>query len=887
MKKTQEQLRLDQTLEDLIPDWKKWGPYVSERSWGTVREDYSSSGDAWNYLTHDMARSKAYRWGEDGIAGICDYYQTMVFAFAFWNGKDPILKERLFGLTPFEGNHGEDVKECYYYLDATPTNSYLKYLYKYPHESFPYESLVENNKKRSTLDREFEITDTGVFDHGNYFDIFIEYAKVDTQDICVKVEICNRGENEATIHLLPHLWYRNQWSWKEVRGVVPEISVESSREGISVIFANSAKLPKPAKVISNYLVPSMYLYGKTPDEILFTDNETHNEKLYGSSSRSLSPFVKDAFHRYVIHKEAATNPEKKGTKASFHYGPISIPGKSSKVFYFRLSDSPIQSDPLLEAAQIIARRKQEADEFYDQIQGHITSAEDKKIQRLAWSGMIWTKQFYYYNVQKWLQGDNPHCPPPAGRGEIRNGRWSHIYAIDVFSMPDKWEYPWFAAWDLAFHAMTFALVDSFFAKNQMRILLTHMYQHSNGQIPAYEWGFSDLNPPVQAWALFRIFDKERSMGKKPDKYFLQWGFLKLMHNYDWWLNRVDRSGNNLFEGGFLGLDNISIIDRSNPLSHGEVMQQSDATGWMGFYSLVLMRICLELAKEQPVYEGMATVFFEQFVYISNTMHDERQMWDEQDGFFYDLIVYPDGRREKLKIRSFVGIIPIYSLFALDEEDILKFEKFFSRMKDFSNHNKELVERCLTKVCYMETPKFLFTMMSLDQMKRVLMRVFDPEEFLSEYGIRSISKYHQDHPLEFQGMKVTYEPGESLERIKGGNSNWRGPIWFPTNFLLIDALEKLSKCVGNAYTIPMSDGSFQTLGDLKTILKTRLIRIFRSLQDGTHPVHGDNSIYKKDPFFKDLILFYEHYHGDTGRGLGASHQTGWSGLVANVIDLLYS
>ncbi|MBM3207935.1 MAG: glucosidase [Chlamydiae bacterium] len=884
-KKSQEHLRLNALKEDDISTWRKWGPYVSERSWGTVREDYSADGDAWNFLSHDMARSKAYRWGEDGLAGICDYYQTMVFSLALWNGKDPILKERLFGLTPYEGNHGEDVKECYYYLDATPTHSYLKYLYKYPQDPYPYDTLVEKNKQRGTHDREFEIYDTSLFEAGRYFDVYVEYAKADIQDICIKIEVVNRSHLPASISLIPQIWYRNQWSWKEHLGVVPEISLESDRNGITCLYADSNQLPQPAKIVSGYPVPSMYLHGSKPNEILFTDNETNNEKLYGQNVKNRTGYTKDAFHRYIINNENATNPEKKGTKACFYYKNVEIQGGSSKVFYFRLTDKKVK-DPLDDIEKIIDKRKNEADEFYDSIQSKNIPIEDRKIQRAALSGMIWSKQFYYYNISKWLSGDNPNFPPPPGRGDIRNGRWKHIYALDVFSMPDKWEYPWFAAWDLAFHSLTFSLVDMAFAKNQIRILLTHMYQRSNGQIPAYEWGFSDLNPPVQALALYRIYLHEINETGKGDTYFLHWGFLKIIRNFDWWLNRVDKMGNNLFEGGFLGLDNISIIDRSEKLGDGGVIQQSDATGWMGLYAIVLMRISLELAKEMPVYEGLATVFFEQFVYIASTMHDKNKMWDHEDGFFYDIVLYPDGRIERLKIRSFVGIIPFYSLFSMEEQELSRFEKFYERIKDFENHNKEIVSRCLTRVDLHGKTNFLFTMMNIEQIKRVLSKAFDPEEFLSDYGLRSVSKYHQKHPLYFQGRSVTYEPGESLEKIKGGNSNWRGPIWLPTNFLFVDSLVKLSKCMGEDYPIPMVDGSSKTLAELKHMLRERLVSIFRKNSHGQRPVHGDVSIYSQNKEWEELLLFYEHYHGDTGRGLGASHQTGWSGLVANMIYLLY-
>ena len=885
-KKTQEHIRLEGASLEEIPLWKKWGPYVSDRAWGTVREDYSADGDAWNFLTHDMARSKTYRWGEDGIAGFCDYYQTMVFSFAFWNGKDPILKERFFGLTPNEANHGEDVKELYYYLDATPTHSYLKFLYKYPQMEFPYSELIDKNKARCEKDREFELYDTKAFENNRYFDVFVEYAKNSETDICVKLVVHNRGPESAHIHILPHLWYRNGWSWKDHTGVIPEINIEYQKGGVACLYADSTKLPPPANIALDYKSPSLYLYGSSPDEILFTDNETHNEKLYGENVKSRSPFVKDAFHRYIIHGENITNPEKKGTKACFHYGPLEVRAGSSRTLLFRLSETPLEN-PLIDVEKIIASRLKEADDFYDAVQEKQMPDEDKKIQRQAFAGMIWSKQFYMYNVRKWLTGDNPHYPPPPNRGSIRNGRWGHIYALDIFSMPDKWEYPWFAAWDLAFHAITFSLVDMHFAKSQLRILLTHMYQNSNGQIPAYEWGFSDLNPPVQAWALWKLYEEEKHQTGSGDRYFLHWGFLKLMHNYDWWVNRVDKLGNNFFEGGFLGLDNISVIDRSVPLQGDGMIEQCDGTGWMGFYSLVLMRICLELAKEDLVYEGMATTFFEQFVHIANTVHEKNKMWDELDGFFYDIILHPNGDVQRLKIRSFVGIIPFYSLFAVEEKELEKFQKFYHRLKLFSGHNPDLIDRCLTRVQNGDKKEVLFTMMDLSQIKKVLKKAFDPEEFFSEHGLRSLSKYHEKYPMEFWGRKVCYEPAESLEKIKGGNSNWRGPIWLPTNYLFLNSLDKLCNCLGPDYEISMEDGSTKKLGDLKHELKERLASLFRQGSDGARPIHGELTLYRDDPHFKELILFYEHYHGDSGRGLGASHQTGWSGLIANIIHLLYA
>ena len=873
-RKTEEQKRLALQGDAPIPPWKKWGAYLSERSWGTVREDYSADGDAWKYVTHEMSRSKAYRWGEDGLAGISDHFQNMAFAFAFWNGKDPILKERLFGLNPYEGNHGEDVKECYYYLDATPTQSYLKYLYKYPQEEFPYEQLLEENKKRSALDREFELCDTGIFDQGKYFDVFIEYAKADVEDICIKVEVFNRSEKPASLHILPHLWFRNRWSWGDERLENPVLSLQEQRGGVSAVFADTTNCLQPMRTSFPYETSSMYLYGKTPEEVLFTHNETHNEKVWGVNVKSHCPYVKDAFHRYIIHGEECVL-RNEGSKCCFHYGPIEIKPDKPYTLLLRLSSKQL-NNPLEEVESFIALRKKEADVFYEAIQRPSLSLDDKKIQREALSGMIWSQQLYIYDVKQWLKGDNHKLPPPKNRGEIRNGKWSQLYACDVLSMPDKWEYPWFASWDLAFQAVAISLVDLTSAKNQMTLLLEHWFQHVNGQIPAYEWNFSDLNPPVQAWGFWRIYEQEKRARGKGDRNFLLFGFLKLVENFSWWVNKVDRFGNNFFEGGFLGLDNISVLDRSVPLPGGGVIEQSDATGWMGFYSLLMIKIALELAIEEPLYETLATNFFEHFIYISRTIHETHDMWDEEDGFFYDVILKPDGTREKLKIRSFVGVIPFYSLTFFEEADLKSHTFFYERFLKFREYNQVDVDRCVVKT----GSKMMFSLMDVEQIQKVLTKVFDPEEFFSEHGLRSVSKFHEKHPLYFGDSFVGYEPGESIERIKGGNSNWRGPIWFPTNYLVLESLTRLMECLGNDFRV-----GDQSLEECLKKLKVALVTPFRKNAEGFRPIHGDCKLYREDPFWKDLLLFYEHYHGDTGRGLGASHQTGWSGLVANIIQHL--
>jgi hypothetical protein len=871
MKKTKEQIRAGAYSDAAFSPWRKWGAYLSERSWGTVREDYSENGDAWNYFTHDMARSKAYRWGEDGIAGFSDYFQTMAFALAFWNGKDPILKERIFGLTPSEGNHGEDVKDFYYYVDATPTQSYMKYQYKYPQGEFPYQRLIEENQKRTEKDREFELQDTGIFTDGRYFDIIIEYAKNEEEDICIKIEAFNRGPDKAPLHILPHLWFRNRWSWKDEEGNIPSIFIEEEKDYVCLL-ADPCDFPQPATANFHYECPMMYLYGKTPKETLFTHNETAGEN-------SRTKYVKDAFHRYIVNKEPCISPDKNGTKACFHYEMEVEPGSSS-ILLLRFS-SKKQENPLEDVEDVIHIRQAEADAFYEAIQNSELTAEDKQIQREALAGMIWSQQLYIYDVKQWLSGDSDKNPAPEGRGDIRNGKWSHLYACDVLSMPDKWEYPWFAAWDLSFHTVALALVDLKLAKDQLILLLRHWFQHVNGQIPAYEWNFSDLNPPVQAWALWKLYLQGEREDGEGDREFLLFGFLKLVENFSWWVNKVDQLGNNVFEGGFLGLDNISLFDRSTPLSNGRIIEQSDATGWMGLYSLIMMKIALVLAKKDPVYQNLATTFFENFIYISSSIHDTKGMWDEEDEFFYDVVIEKGKKPESLKVKSFVGIIPFYSLTCIEEDELKSHKNFYENLLLFQKHNKEKVDRCLFK----SGNKMVFSLMSMDQMEKVLMKAFDPDEFLSEYGIRSVSKYHEKHPLVYGDGCVGYEPGESLEKIKGGNSNWRGPIWIPTNFLFLDAIRKLIECVGPEHCIQCSDGSSKTLEELHKMLRERLTEIFRKNEKGDRPVHGDCKEYQEDPYFKDLLLFYEHYHGDTGRGLGASHQTGWSGLIANIISQL--
>jgi hypothetical protein len=886
VEKGEETGRIYDSLDKQIPPWRKWGAYLSERQWGTVREDYSPDGNAWTYLSHDLARSKTYRWGEDGLAGWCDQHQTLLFSLALWNGKDPILKERLFGLTPLEGNHGEDVKEYYYYLDATPTHSYMKYMYRYPQNAFPYDQLVRENQKRTATDREFELVDTGVFEGNRYFDVVVEYAKALPEDTCIRIEVFNRGPEAASIHLLPHLWFRNRWSWSDNQTVLPLIQEGKGEEGAMCLHADPRGMPQPDWIAFEYPFSPMNLYADGGAEALFTNNETHFERWGKSPPPHASAYVKDAFHRHIIQKEACVNPQKEGTKACLHYKAVEIPPQSSHVFRFRLTPSQ-QKNPLNDVDGVVAQRRGEADAFYQAIQGSALSEEDRKIQRCAIAGMLWGTQYYFYDVKRWLDGDRNLPPPPSSRYGIRNSHWRHLHSNQIISMPDKWEYPWFASWDSAFHSVVISLTDIPFAKKQLKVFLLHPFQHPNGQIPAYEWGFSDTNPPVQAWALWNIYQREKKSQGKGDHDYLEFCFLKLMQNFSWWVNKVDRLGNNVFEGGFLGLDNISIMDRSKPLPGGGFFEQSDGTGWMGFYALFMMRIALELAKSKPLFEQLAFVFFEHFANIASAMQYTKarpiDLWDEEEGFFHDVLLHADGTHQRLKLRSFVGLIPFYALDFFEEEELKTYTKFYRHFQLYLSHRSQIVGRNVVELDIKGKKRFLFSLMSLEQMKKVLGYAWDPDEFLSPYGLRSLSKFHEKNPVRWMQNTVSYEPGESLERMKGGNSNWRGPIWFPTNYLFLCSLIRLQEAVGS-FEIQVK-GKRVDLHEMVTGLRNRLIDLFRKDGKGLRPIHGDQRLFQEDPLWKDLILYYEHYHGDTGRGLGASHQTGWSGLVANLIDQL--
>ncbi|HJT18641.1 MAG TPA: glucosidase [Thermoanaerobaculia bacterium] len=859
--------------------WAKWGPYLADRAWGTVREDYSANGDAWSYLPHDLARSKAYRWGEDGIGGFCDRYQILCFSMAFWNERDPILKERFFGVVPGEGNHGEDVKECYFYLDALPSHAYQRMLYKYPQRAYPYQQLIDENRRRSARDPEFELIDTGIFDDNRYFDIFIEAAKEDENALVFRITAHNRGPDRAPLHLIPQLWFRNTWAWTGGDCVTPLIRATDG----GLIADDSHAPPLPGLLADTRLGP--YRLELPHDaELLFTDNETNGPRVYGPWAMSRSRFTKDAFHRHIVDGEReAVSPLQTGTKAC---GWIRVEIESGQSHELHMRLAPAKGQQTTDNRQLFLERRKEADEFYRAIHPQKASAEERKVQRQAFAGLLWSKQSYLYDVDVWLDGDDSRYPPPAARHLGRNRRWRHLNSMRILSMPDKWEYPWFAAWDLAFQSVVLALIDAHFAKEQLWLMLFEQFQHPNGQIPAYEWEFSDLNPPVHAWAVWRVYNMDRIRSGAADRDFLEKCFHKLMLNFTWWVNKVDREGNNVFEGGFLGLDNIAVFDRSDALPGGARLEQSDATGWMGMFCLVMMRIALELAKQDDVYEGLATKFFEHYVYIGaamKMMRGDRTLWDEQDGFFYDLLRFPDGRAIPFRVRSLVGLIPLYAIERLEEKWIEPFDIFRENLRWFLKHRRDIVDRCVTTVMYDNDATHVLAVVDQNQLKALLARVVDPDEFLSPYGVRSLSKAHQEHPFTFGDATVRYEPAEAIEKLKGGNSNWRGPVWFPTSFLIIETLRKLEKAFGSGVRVDM-----QTLSGVASQIANRMISLFLPDRDGYRPINGPRGarkaeLFANDPHWKDLILFYEYFNGDTGEGLGAAHQTGWTALVASLID----
>jgi hypothetical protein len=856
------------------PSWRMWGPYLSERQWGTVREDYSDSGDAWNHFPHDHARSRAYRWGEDGLAGISDDKQLLCFAVALWNGNDPILKERLFGLTNGEGNHGEDVKEYYFYLDSTPTHSYMKYLYKYPQAAYPYDTIVRTNQRRSRKDFEYELIDTGVFDENRYFDVFVEYAKASPEDILIKLTIANRGPEPATLHVLPTLWFRNLWSWG-ADGPKPEIHAVS---GTGSVAASHPQLGERA------------LHAEGAPAWLFTENETNTERLV--SMRNRTPYVKDAFHSYVVHgRKEAVNPELRGTKAAAHYA-VTIPAGGSEVLRLRLCQ-PGATRPFGAGFDaMVESRRREADEFYATVIPKSLDADARNVMRQALAGMLWSKQFYNYDVDRWLteRGADPFKPRKLAP---RNGQWHHMENTDIISMPDKWEYPWYAAWDLAFHVLALTLVDVEFGKQQLDLMLQERYLHPNGQIPAYEWNFGDVNPPVHAWSTIFTYRLEKARTGKGDIEWLERSFHKLLLNFTWWVNRKDRSGRNVFEGGFLGLDNIGVFDRSSPLPTGGYLEQADGTAWMALYCQNMLEISAQLALEKPAYADMALKFVEHYLWIASSMvhaGEDVGMWDEEDGFFYDVLRLPDGSAQRLKVRSMVGLLPLCAVTVFEGELLRKYPHLAPRVRHFLQARPELTAFIQDPTKIGAGGRRLAAILDEAKLRRVLARLLDEREFLSPYGIRSISKYHDEHPYVFhvgtQEYRVSYLPAESDSGMFGGNSNWRGPIWMPVNGLIVRALLQYYAYYGDSFTVecPTGSGRHLTLYQVAEELSGRLTSIFLKDAQGQRPVYGGTETFQKDPHWRDLVLFYEYFHGDNGAGLGASHQTGWTGIIARMMHL---
>ena len=868
-----EQKRLNDARELGVP-WKKWGPYLSERQWGTVREDYSHDGNAWDYFSHDQARSRAYRWGEDGMAGYSDDKQLLCFCVALWNGRDPILKERMFGLTNSESNHGEDVKEYYFYIDSTPTHSYMKYLYKYPQGEYPYRDLVETNRRRSREEFEYELLDTGIFDEDRYFDVFVEYAKADPEDTLVRISVHNRGPEDAQIHILPTLWFRNIWTWEH----------DQPKAALGQVDGNKIHA-------SHHLLGEYTLLCEGAKELLFTENESNNEKLWGNPNAS--PYVKDAFHRYVISGETdAVNPAKKGTKAAAHY-VLDVPAGGSKVVRLRLSTKPMSFDDF---DKVFDARLADANEFYDRITPTNLNADERRVHRQALAGMMWSKQYYYFDLDRWLSEHDAHPLLGSGQGKSRNAEWFHMLNSDVISMPDKWEYPWYAAWDLAFHTIALSLVDFDFAKDQLLLMLRNLYAHPNGQIPAYEWNFGDVNPPVHAWATIFLFRIESQLGRA-DLRFLEKSFQGLMLNFNWWVNRKDPEGRNVFAGGFLGLDNIGVFDRSAPLPTGGHLDQADGTAWMAFYCQCMLQIALILTDYDNMYEEIAFRFLEHFIWIAYAMdrmgtnHDE--MWDSEDGFFYDLLHFPNGDVTRLKIRSMVGLLPLCASTILENDDLMSHPKILELVNLFRKRHPEVIQK-IAAAEDVEVGGYmgrrLLTNANKPKLLRILHYMLDENEFLSPFGIRSLSKYHLDHPFVFylqgQEYKVQYLPAESNTGMFGGNSNWRGPIWMPVNVLIIRGLLSMYPFYGPDFKVecPTGSGNYMTLFDVAKEIARRNASMFLRDADGKRPVYGGTKKFQEDPYWKDYILFYEYFHGDNGAGLGASHQTGWTGLVARELDL---
>jgi hypothetical protein len=872
-----ERRRLKQCLPG-APAWKRWGPYLSERQWGTVREDYSNGGTAWDYFPHDHARSRVYRWGEDGIGGFSDHQQRLCLSAVLWNGRDPILKERLFGLTNSEGNHGEDVKELYYYVDATPTHSYLKMLYKYPQREFPYGELVRESRRRGTDQPEYELLDTGVFAEQRYFDVVIEYAQAAVDEILMRITAYNRGPESAPLHILPQLWFRNIWRWKN-----------SSQQP-------HLELRDQHLVAQHERLGTYHCYVDSPEPShdgtlrwLFTNNETNYQRLYGMVNAG---YVKDAFHEYLVHQNsAAVNPANEGTKAAA-WRQFDIPSDGMAQVRLRLTKTA-SSMPFGDFDALFARRIQEADDFYADLQKGMDDPDRRLVQRQAFAGMIWSKQFFHFDVAQWKRGDETQVAPPEDRVHGRNADWTHLYNADIISMPDKWEYPWYAAWDLAFHTIPLALVDAEFAKTQLVLLTREWYMHPNGQIPAYEWAFGDVNPPVHAWATWRVFQIDRKQrGDQGDLAFLERVFHKLMLNFTWWVNRKDADGRNVFQGGFLGLDNIGVFDRSAALPTGGYIDQADGTSWMAMYALNLMRIALELAQYNEVYEDIASKFFEHFLHIAEAMSNIGEqgigLWDDKDKFFYDVLHTPHGRKISLKIRSMVGLIPLFAVETLEPELLERVPGFARRMEWLLKHRPDLSQLVSHWDQQGRGKRRLLSLLRGHRMKRLLVRMLDPNEFLSDYGIRALSKVHEREPYVFTvngtDLKVKYLPAESDSGLFGGNSNWRGPIWFPVNYLIIESLQKFHHYYGDDFKVECPTGSehFCTIEQVAEQIAARLERLFLKDEQGLRPAMSQYPEHSSDPHFCDYVLFYEYFHGDNGRGVGAAHQTGWTGLVAKLL-----
>ena len=863
--------------------WKRWGPYLSERAWGTVREDYSPYGSAWDYLPHDLSRSKAYRWGEDGIGGISDRRQFICFALTMWNGKDPCLKERLFGLTGSEGNHGEDVKEYYFYLDSTPTHSYMKFLYKYPQAEFPYQQLVEQNRWRDRSHFEYELVDTGIFNDDRYFDVFIEYAKATPEDILIRITVANRGPDTAKLDLLPTVWFRNTWAW-DGNDDKPEMNRSADVNNASVV----------------HLLHEYYghrrLFCQGSPQLLFTENESNPTRIADAPISNVQHF-KDGINDYIVHgAEGAINPEQIGTKAAAYYPLVLQPGET-RVVKLRLNNKEFSAtgpEPCGEEFdQIFAERIEEADDFYASVIPESLSVDEKLVMRQAFAGLLWTKQFYYYDVRTWLHGDPAEPPPPAERFHGRNHEWTHLYNDDVISMPDKWEYPWFAAWDLAFHCIAFAMIDPDFAKDQLILLLREWYMHPNGQLPAYEWAFSDVNPPVHAWAAWRVYKIDQKIKGRGDIKFLERVFQKLLLNFTWWINRKDAEGNNVFEGGFLGLDNIGVFDRSRPLPTGGHLEQADGTSWMGMYCLNLLAIAMELSRVNAAYEDVASKFWEHFLYIANAINNVGKsnisIWNEEDGFYYDVLKFPEGGSFPMKVRSMVGLIPLFAVESLEPELLNRLPGFKRRMNWFIENREDLVSNVASMRTRGRKDRRLMAIVDEERLKRILKIMLDENEFLSDYGIRALSRFHKDHPyilhVEGKEYRVDYEPAESSTGLFGGNSNWRGPIWMPVNYLIIESLQRFHHYFGTDFQVecPTGSGQMMNLWEVAAEISRRLINIFVLDENGKRAVLGGLEKFQNDPHWRDYIPFYEYFHGDNGAGIGASHQTGWTALIAKLLQ----